>query len=155
MSFTRFHDDESRIIKTNMETTAMNDYVFNVPGNSNAPSIYYEDPHLTMQKTGVPLYHNMVSVENQLKGLNMPVSRDRHTHQEFMPLYQLKSTVENHDEEVSDETRTSHPVFQYRELGTYQQSFLFHDPQKNVEIPFRNNLDTNILEKDHYNLNRR
>ena len=40
----------------------------------------------------------------------MPVSRDEHTHQEFM-LYQLKSSVENHDEEVSDETRTSHQCF--------------------------------------------
>ena len=31
MSFTRFHDDPNRIEIKNLETSAMNSYVFNVP----------------------------------------------------------------------------------------------------------------------------
>ena len=31
MAFTRFHDDTSRILKTNIETASMCNYTFNVP----------------------------------------------------------------------------------------------------------------------------
>ena len=41
MAFTRFHDDINRIEKTNLETTAINDYTFNVPGNINTKNIYF------------------------------------------------------------------------------------------------------------------
>ena len=34
MSFTRFHDDPSRIKKENIETSMQNQYIFNVPGNT-------------------------------------------------------------------------------------------------------------------------
>ena len=34
MSFTRFHDDPNRIQKTNLERSAINDYTFNVTGNT-------------------------------------------------------------------------------------------------------------------------
>ena len=59
MSFTRFHDDPNRIQKTNLETSAVNDYIFNVPGNTNQQLHFIEDPHIRAQINGTPLYRNI------------------------------------------------------------------------------------------------
>ena len=40
-----------------------------------------------------------------------------------------------------------------RGTGIDRSEYLLSDPQKNVIIPFQSYLDTNILEKDYYNLN--
>ena len=60
MSFTRFHDDPNRIQKTNLETSAINDYTFNVPNSVNSKSVFFSDPHVRMQKNGTTLCRNMV-----------------------------------------------------------------------------------------------
>ena len=53
---------------------------------------------------------------------------------------------------ITNETRSTHPVFEYREKQTHRPDILLKDPQQNIFIPFQNNLDTNILEKDYYTL---
>ena len=45
---------------------------------------------------------------------------------------------------IVSETRATHPVFEYREKGTYRNDYLWHNPQNFVFMPFQNNLDTNI-----------
>ena len=52
MSFTRFHDDPNRIKKKNIEISMMNQYTFNTPNNINNISVFFNDPHLRMQKSG-------------------------------------------------------------------------------------------------------
>lgn len=153
MSFTRFHDDECRIAKRNMETSAMNDYVFNVPGNLNSQSVYFSDPHMRMQKTGGPIYRNMIGIENELKGLKMSINnKDSENYKSHSSSYYMKTGVSNKDDEVVEESRASHPVFHYREMSTYFPEYPLLDPQEHVEQMFESNLDTNLLEKDYYNL---
>ena len=76
MSFTRFHDDPNRIQKTNLETSAINDYTFNVPNSVNSKSVFFTDPHLRMQKNGTTLCRNMVDVESELFTMNRTLCRD-------------------------------------------------------------------------------
>ena len=154
MSFTRFHDDKARIEKKNIETSSINHYTFNVPGNFSMPNIYYNDPHIRMQKCGNTLYKNLINVESELKNINtLTNTRDfyKNTYNNLsmnkdkVPIYNEKKTITN-------ESRITHPVFKYRETSQYRPQYLFLNPQENVFLHFENNLDTNILEKDYYNL---
>ena len=154
MSFTRFHDDKARILKKNIETASINHYTFNVPGNFSTSNIYYNDPHIRMQKCGNTLYKNLINVDSELKNINtLTNSRDYYKntynnlsmHKNIIPLYSENKTITN-------ETRITHPVFKYREIKQYRPDYLFLNPQENVFLHFENNLDTNILEKDYYNL---
>ena len=45
MSFTRFHDDECRIMKQLQESTDIGSYHLNVPGNGDKP-YYFDFSHL-------------------------------------------------------------------------------------------------------------
>ena len=54
---------------------------------------------------------------------------------------------------ITKQSRASHPAWMVRTTKNNRSDFLLEDPQKNVEFPFLANLDTNILEKDYYNIN--
>lgn len=156
MSFTRFHDDPARIQKQNMETTAINDYTFNVPGNllGSIPH-YYQDPHIRLQKTGCEQRTNMIGIESMLRNINVPLNRDNKNINDYRKNTITKTNVvksQTNTRTITSESRTTHPVFEYREKQQYRPDHLFYDPQKNVFIPFPSYLDTNILEKDYYNL---
>lgn len=154
MSFTRFHDDPTRIKKENIETSSTNYYIFNVPNNITTSNVYYNDPHIRMQNCGNTLYKNLINVESELKNINQLTNtrdytkntyKNISTPKEKIPIYNVKKTI-------TDESRITHPVFKYREQSLYRPDHLFLNPQENVFLHFENNLDTNILEKDHYNL---
>lgn len=159
MSFTRFHDDPCRIQKRNMEISAVNDYIFNVPGNlGGMKSHYYEDPHIRLQKTGMKQMKHMVDIDSVLQNRHVMLNRDhiqknnyqRNTQGLLNPYNNISShVVEN---TITSESRVTHPAFEYRELSQYRPQHLFYNPQNHVTIPFDYNLDTNILEKDYYNL---
>tara|TARA_B100001287_G_scaffold270185_1_gene268612 strand:+ start:164 stop:640 length:477 start_codon:yes stop_codon:yes gene_type:complete len=153
MSFTRFHDDPARIQKTNLETSSINNYIFNVPGNTGGVNVpYIEDPHIRIQKGGASTHTNMVGVESMLRNLYTPINRDSVDYKKKV-VSSKALRPSNISNTITSETRATHPVFEYRETNTYRPHVLLEDPQQHVFIPFNNNLDTNILEKDHYNLN--
>ena len=98
--------------------------------------------------------NNMVNVETMLRNSHVKLNRDNINQNEYKQ-NSLKTTPirsVNVSQTITNETRTTHPVFEYREKQTHRQNILLKDPQRNVFIPFQNNLDTNILEKDYYNL---
>ena len=157
MAFTRFHDDTSRILKTNIETASMCNYTFNVPSNTNTKNVYIDDPHIRMQKSGSTQYSRMVDLEGQLKQMDRGYSRDFIDNQyntknpiyhglRQIPIYQLNKSV-------TDETRSTHPSWTYRSLPQHRSDFLFEDPQKHCSMKFENNVDTNIMTKDNYRKN--
>ena len=154
MSFTRFHDDPNRIQKTNLETNAINDYIFNIPGNTNDQNHYFQDPHIRMQTNGTTLYKQMIQVETELRGMERVLCRDhklKNNYKNYEPIYR-KIAPTSIDKTITKESRASHPAWVYRTRSQYRPDHLFEDPQKHVEIPFHSQLDTNILEKDYYNI---
>jgi hypothetical protein len=49
-----------------------------------------------------------------------------------------------------DETRSSMPAWKIREKKQFRYDYLPRNPQENLFIPFNNNLNTTMLEKDYY-----
>jgi hypothetical protein len=152
MSFTRFHDDPNRIQKTNLETSAMNDYIFNVPGNSGYNNVFVQDPHIRLQKTGVNTHRNMIHAESQLLGIHIPLGRDNkitHNYKYFEKIQGINHPKQI-EKTITKESRASHPAWLYRTTSQFRPQTLFFNPQENTEMSFDAYLDTNILEKDYY-----
>ena len=148
MSFTRFHDDPCRINKQLQESTGVGRYMLNVPGNGSKP-LYMDDPFIRMQKWGGNLMTNTVNLESDLFGLSRNTNRDDIGSNE----YRLNAVKAKQNEYKSvapytDQSRATHPAWEYRDLEQTKWSILPLDPQENTCLRFQNNLSTRILEKD-------
>lgn len=152
--FTRFHDDPLRIQKQLQESTDVGRYILNVPGNNGDKPLYMQDPHIRLTNWGANLRTNTVNLESDLKGLSRQLNHDCKNKNDYkyksaisMPLVYSEATP------FVDETRSSHPAFEYRELANKRWDYPLVDPQQNICKQFENNLNTRILEKDHYKVN--
>ena len=150
MAFTRFHDDPCRIKKRLQESTDQGKYILNVPGNGDKP-FYVDDPYLRLQKWGGNLMTNTINVENDLKGLTRQLNRDcllennyeKHSANSFNVEYPTIGTV-------TDQSRATNPAWMSRDLEQVNWYILPLNPQENTCMPFQNNLNTRIIEKDKY-----
>lgn len=151
MAFTRFHDDPCRIQKQLQESTWAGRYMLNVPGNGTTP-YYIEDPHIRLQKWGANLTTNTINVESDLRGLTRSINKDclRKDNYEDHKVQFSKVNYPQLKSSVSDETRATHPAWMYRDLEQANWHYLPLNPQENTCMPFNNNLNTRILEKDYY-----
>ena len=151
MSFTRFHDDPERIKKQLQQSTGSARYIMNVPGPGDALP-FLEDPQIRMQKWGANLHTNTCDLESELRGLGRTLNRDeiKHTYSSFSPHHHRAMAFPTSSSSMTDESRATHPAYELREIQLYRPDPLMIDPQQNVEIPFFNNLNTRILEKDNH-----
>lgn len=150
MSFTRFHDDPARIQKQLEESTFLGRYQLNRPG----PGIdmpFMEDPNVRLQSWGANLHNNTTDFESELRGLKRPLNRDllhENNYKNTMtPTYQQNFPVMN---PFVEESRATHPAWMYRDLEQSKWETPLLDPQANLEKPFHENVQTRILEKDHF-----
>ena len=147
MAFTRFKDDPARVTKYLQETTSIGKYHLNTPGNGlNNP--YIDDTHIILQKWGANLQSNSLLVENELRNLNRPLSRDLIPHKRVNS-QQLQFPAKNFN---IDESRASLPAWTFRDKDIVRFDYPLHQTQNNksMNIPFQNNLQSRILEKDFY-----
>jgi hypothetical protein len=147
MSFTRFHDDPCRIEKQLQEMTDPGRYMINKPGWGANPS-FMEDPFIRMSEWGGNLMTNTINLESELLGLYKPLTRDCYQYQNFnvntnTKSYPICSTM-------TDQTRATNPAWTARDLEQVNWYILPLDPQENVCIPFQNNLNTRLLERDYF-----
>jgi len=150
MAFTRFKDDPARVMKYLEETTSIGKYHLNTPGNGlNNP--YIDDTHIILQKWGANLQSNSLLVENELRNLNRPLSRDANAYKRVdsrahqFPVKQFNI----------DESRASLPAWLFRDNDNKNTRLNIPLKKENVNtgigtMPFQNNLQTRILEKDFY-----
>jgi len=148
MSFTRFHDDPCRINKQLQESTGLGRYMLNVPGNGSKP-IYMDDPFIRMQKWGGNLMTNTVNLESDLMGLSRNSNRDDVAANEYrLNAVKTKQVQYKSQNPSTDQSRATHPAWEYRDLEQTKYNILPLNPQVNVCFPFQNNLSTRIVEKD-------
>ena len=148
MSFTRFHDDPCRINKQLQESTGLGRYMLNVPGNGSKP-IYMDDPYIRMQKWGGNLMTNTVNLESDLMGLSRNSNRDDVAANEYrLNAVKTKQVQYKSQNPSTDQSRATHPAWEYRDLEQTKYNILPLNPQENVCFPFQNNLSTRIVEKD-------
>lgn len=154
MSFTRFHDDPARIKKSLEEVSRQEQYIFNTPGVGGEHLPFINDPHVRLQKWGANVQTNTTNLESDLRGLNRSINRDDKLRNNYKVHASVSKKVHYPElkSEITSQSLASHPAWLYRDLSHYRPQHLFLNPQENVCFQFDNNLDTNILEKDHYNL---
>lgn len=149
MAFTRFKDDPARVNKYLEESTSVGKYHLNTPGNG-LQNPYIDDTHIILQKWGANLQSNSLLVENELRNLNRPLTRDLN---KYKPVNSNSQSypVKNFD---IDESRASLPAWTFRDKDIQRFDFPIDlNINSNLDAPFQNNLQTRILEKDYYTSN--
>lgn len=152
MSFTRFHDDTCIIEKQLQELTGTGRYMLNKPGNGKNP-YFMEDPHLRLQEWGANLKTNSINLESDLFGLT------RSTNKDCIKANNYKTRAVNSSnilypicDSITEQSRSTHPAWMCRDLEQVNWYIIphDHDPQENTCLPFQNNLNTRILEKNNH-----
>lgn len=150
MSFTRFHDDPSRINKQSEESSFPGRYALTTPGpGANLP--FMEDPQIRLQYWGANQMTNTVNLESDLRGLTRKLNRDSILEN----CYKLNASGGTHmkfptTETFIDESRATHPAWMYRDIEQTRWETPILDPQANLEKGFHDNINTRILEKDNF-----
>lgn len=150
MSFTRFHDDPCRIKKELQESTDPGRYMLDVPGNGTAPC-FMADPYMRMQKWGANLRTNVIGVEDDLRGMTRNINRDFMKENNYAQ-HATPSQAQAYPtcNPFTEQSRATHPAWEVRDLEQVAWEILPLNPQENTCIPFQNNLNTRILEKDNF-----
>jgi hypothetical protein len=149
MAFTRFKYDECRTKKYLQQATGPGRWVLNVPGNGEHPH-FPADPFIRIQGWGGNLRTNPVDLESELRGVNRTLSRDEHSYEK----YQVSSKPINYNvsnDLTTEQSRTTNPAWWYRDLEQGHWQYPQLNPQEKTCIPFQQNLNTRILEKDYFN----
>ena len=130
MSFTRAFDDRERVRDSLHRMTAQGCYGIGVPGNGTRPT-YVADPHIRLQKWGANLRTGCGDIDNAMKGLGIPLTRDCTNQIETMPKGQ--SIEYGSTGNWTDESRATNPAWWYRTVNRNRNEFPLVDPQYNAE----------------------
>jgi hypothetical protein len=153
MAFTRFHDDDARIMKQLQQSTGPARWILNVPGNGPKPA-YMADPQIRIQSWGGNLMTNSVNLESELLGINRPLNHDCLGKNLFTdPKNQVETQKISYPtckDLTTGQSRVTNPAWMYRDLEQVDWYSLPLNPQENTCMPFQNNLSTRILEKDYF-----
>lgn len=147
MAFTRFHDDQARVEKQLQELTGPGRYMIDTPGNGPAPP-FMEDPFIRLQKWGANLRSNTINLESELLGIKQSVGKDCVN----KSIASVKSSALKYPSmnPITQQSRATHPAWMVRDLEQDNFQYLFLDPQENTCIPFHNNLNTRLIERDNF-----
>jgi len=151
MAATRIYYDDCRTIKRLQQETDQTRWIMNVPGNGLTPS-YIEDPHIRIQKWGANLRTNIVNLESDLRGVNRQISRDCLGKDNYKSYNVINEPIQYPSNKTlsTEESRTIAPAWWYRDLEQVDWYYPPINPQENTCMPFLNNVNTRILEKDYF-----
>lgn len=155
MSFTRIKYDNFQVDKKLQEMTGIGRYILNTPGPGDN-LCFFEDPQIRLQKWGANLRHvedgAPIDIDSDLMGITRPLSKDCKNFK--YPLKGInKSETINYPKckkTITQQTRTTHPSWMYRDLEQSNRFPLFKNPQAHVFVPFHNNINTRLLERDNF-----
>jgi len=149
MANTRFNYDTCRTMKQLQQSTDPGKWILNVPGNGSNPC-YMEDPQIIIQKWGANLRTNTINLESELKGVNRPLNKDCLGKDNYVK-YNVSSNAIQYptcNSLFTEQSRVITPAWTARDLEQVDWYYPPLNPQENVCLPFQNNLNTRILEKN-------
>ena len=151
MASTRIYFDPCRTMKRLQQETDQGRWILNVPGNGLNPC-YIEDPHIRIQKWGANLRTNIVNLESDLLGVNRQISRDCLGKDNYKKYNVINEPIQYPTCKTlsTEESRTIAPAWWYRDLEQVDWYYPPINPQENTCMPFLNNVNTRILEKDYF-----
>ena len=152
MANTRFNYDKCRTLKILQESTGPGRYSLNKPGPGCNPC-FVEDPHIRLQQIGPNLRNvqngSFTDINSDLKGLTRHASKDCYDYKS----YAVKSTKRNFPDckvDYTDESRTTHPAWMYRDLEQSRRHPLVFDPQANTVMPVPMYVNSTNIARDHF-----
>jgi len=154
MACSRYNNDYNRIEKRNAISTFAGRYAMDVPGPGDKMD-FNADPHLRLTGWGANFRENMMDINSDLRGLTRPLNRDLPNVNCYKKHAAHSSTISYGEiNYITDDSRATHPAWTYRdaEMNRWEQPML--NPLDQLEKPFHNNLNTRILERDHFKGNR-
>lgn len=149
MACTRKFYDEDETKMNLQRDTGIGRYLLQCPGNGSNPD-YINDPHIRLQNHAANNCSNLLEVNNYLRGLNKTLCRDSkpsNIDDSCTPLFDNQYNIINN---FTDESRSTNPAWELRGLEQNNLPHLHFNPQEKTEIPFLNNLNTRMLEKDYF-----
>lgn len=154
MAFCRFNYDKARTIKKLQESTGPGRYILNVPGWGDTPC-FYNDPQIRLQKWGANLENVIngapIDIDSDLSGRTNKLKKYRSKKDITKPNYHTeKKNYPVCESALTDQSRATHPAWQYRALPQNREYPLFLNPQENVCLHFHNNINTRLLERDNF-----
>ena len=151
MSFTSIRNDKQRIEQKLGEQTFVGRYMLDTPGYGVNTMTFYEDPQIRMQGFGANLCENYINLESDLLGMTRKTNRD------LIDINDFKKNAVNAppmawgvSKPFVDESRATHPAWQYRDIQNNRWEFPILNPLNGIEKRFNENIQTRILEKDYY-----
>jgi hypothetical protein len=120
-----------------------------VPGNGEKPC-YIEDPQIIVQKWGANLRTNFIQLESELRGIDRPLTRDCVKYKAHQTSNSETIEYPSSHTLCTEQSRATNPAWWYRDLEQTDWGYPPLNPQENTCLPFNNNLNTRILEKDYF-----
>lgn len=157
MSMTRIFDDPERQSIKNQQLTDQGRWMIDVPGNGANPS-FILDPQIISQKWGGNLWTHSVDIQSSLLGIDKYVNRDCLEPEKYKKQTVYASPI---DYPVCDnfltteQSRSIMPAWTARDLPQNHAYILPNNPQSHTEMPFEQNIQTRVLEKDYYKRNKK
>lgn len=150
MSFTRFHDDATRINKQNEMMSYAIRYQLNRPGNGLDLPLQ-EDPNIRLQYWGANMRDNGINIESDLRGMTRKLNRDLVNVNDYSK-HSASSYAYNYStaQPFVEESRASHPAWMYKDLEHSRWETPFLNPLNGIEPEFARNINTRIIEKDNF-----
>lgn len=151
MAFTRFKYDECRVKKQLQQSTGPGRWIMNVPGNGSHPD-YMADPFIRLQKWGANLRTNVINLESDLMGVNRTINKDCLGKDNYKNFNVPNEPIQypTNINLTTGQSRATHPAWWYRDKEQVDWYYPPLNPQENTCLPFMNNLNTRILEKDYF-----
>ena len=158
MAFTRFHDDEARIIKQLQQQTDQERWYLDVPGSGDKPC-FMLDPQIIPQKWGGNLWTHSIDIQSSLLGIDRQLNRDClrvDANGKDVDKYKRQTVYASPidypvcDTLTTEQSRAIMPAWTARDLQQNHAYILPNNPQANTEMPFQNYKSTRILEKNHF-----
>lgn len=141
MSNTRFSYDNSRTIKKLQESTGPGRWILDQPGTS---LNFYVDPHIRLEKFGANLCNeNPVDISSELQGRNTTQTQFGRVSKGINITQKEYSNMKP----FTSETRTTHPVFLYRNMENNRWDYPLLNTY--LENPIQNN-STRIIQKNNF-----
>jgi hypothetical protein len=125
--------------------------MLNTPGNGEHPA-YMADPQIMLQKWGANLRTHCIDLDSELRGVNRPLSKDCLGKDEYKR-FETKSKPIQYPVSyalTTEQSRTIMPAWTARDLEQVNWYYLPLNPQENTCLTFDNNLNTRLLERDHF-----
>ena len=144
MSFTRYHDDPSRIQKSLDESTFTGRYQINTPGPGTQMP-FMNDPQVRMQTWGANRMTDTTNLESELRGLGRVLDHNYDRTYQEVKLFQGAPVAYPVSNVHVEESRASHPAWMYKDQDHTRWEAPFLNPLANVEKRFQDNIQTRLL----------